>query len=187
MAERPSGRGGTAPRATDDASRGFDARFAEFRAAMRAADRLSLVVAIAGALAALLLVIAEFSTIASVDIANGSCDVIASSTDRDRCALSGFERHGGALVLLGILIVVMAWGAGVGRSRPAALALVAAGAVAVGIGLLVDLPETDATGAIGASFEDAEGQAGPGLYLEILAGLLAAGAGALRLTRQPDL
>jgi hypothetical protein len=159
---------------------------AEFRAAMRAADRLSLVVAIGGALAALLLVIAEFSTVASVDLANGSCDVIASAADRDRCALSGFERHGGALLLLGVLILVMAWGAGVGRSRPAALALVVAGAVALGIGLLVDLPETDETGAIGFAFEDAKGQVGPGLYLEVLAGLLAAGAGALRLTRPPD-
>jgi hypothetical protein len=153
---------------------------------MRDADRLSLVVLIAGALAALLLVVAELSTIASVDVAGGSCDVIASSDDRDRCALSGFERHGGALVLLALLSAAMAWGAGVGRSRPAAVALAVVGALAVVIGLLVDLPETDETGAIGFAFEDAEGQAGPGLYLEVLAGLLAVGAGALRLTRQPD-
>jgi hypothetical protein len=153
---------------------------------MRDADRLSLVVLIAGALSALLLVIAEFSTVASVDVASGSCDVIASSADRDRCALSGFERHGGALVLLALLTLVMTWGAGVGRSRPAAVALFAIGVLALVIGLLVDLPETDETGAIGFAFEDAEGQPGPGLYLEILAGLVAAGAGALRLMRSAD-
>ena len=159
---------------------------AEFRAAMRAADRLSLVVAIVGALAALLLVIAEFSTVASVDLANGSCDVIASAADRDRCELSGFERHGGALILLALLTAAMAWGAGVGRSRPAAVALIVAGVAAIAIGLLVDLPETDETGSIGFLFENAEGQPGPGLYLEILAGLLSVGAGALRLMRPPD-
>jgi hypothetical protein len=139
-----------------------------------------------GAAAALLMVVAELTTIASVDVATGSCEVINDSAPElaDRCKLSGLERHGGALILLAILTVVMAWGAGLGGSRPAAAALVLIGAVVLGVGLLLDLPETDETGAIGRNFEGATASAGAGLYLELAAGALAIAAGALRLTRR---
>ena len=137
--------------------------------------------------AALLLVVTEFSTVASVDVAGGSCEVI-SDTDpalAERCTLSGFERNGGAFLLLVALAIPMAWGAGVGRSRPAALALVAVGAFVVGWALLVDLPVTDDTGAVGIGFEDATAKAGPGLALELVAGALALGAGLARLVARP--
>jgi hypothetical protein len=60
--------------------------------------------------------------------------------------------------------------------------------LALGLGvlawsLLVDLPVTDETGALGNSFEGARGQAGTGLTLEIAAGLLAVLAGGLGLRR----
>ena len=64
----------------------------------------------------------------------------------------------------------MAWGAGVGGSRPAAAALVAVGVVVLGIALLVDLPVTDETGAIGRNFEGATAAAGPASALELVAG-----------------
>ena len=136
-----------------------------------------------GGLAALLLVVAEFMTVASVDVASGSCEVIndANPDLADRCSLSGFERHGGALLLLGLLTAFMAWGAGMGASRPAAVALVAVGVIAVAIGLALDFPVTDDTGAIGRNFEGAEGKIGPGLYVEIVAGALAVAAGLRRL------
>jgi hypothetical protein len=52
--------------------------------------------------------------------------------------------------------------------------------------LLVDLPVTKETGALGESFEGARAQAGAGLWLEMFAALLAAVAGALRLlAREP--
>jgi hypothetical protein len=47
--------------------------------------------------------------------------------------------------------------------------------------LAVDLPVTDDTGALGSNFEGARGQAGIGLTLEIVAGLVAIAAGAIRL------
>ena len=133
--------------------------------------------------AAALLFSTEFSTVASVDVASGSCEVIHDTDPAlaDRCELSGFERNGGAFLLVAALTVAMGWGAAFGGSRPAAMALVAIGVAVLLWALLVDLPVTGETGALGESFEGARAQAGTGLWLEILAGLLAAGAGALRL------
>jgi hypothetical protein len=144
-------------------------------------------ITVAGGVAAVLLVVTEFSTVASVDVASGSCEVTADTDPAlaDRCELSGFERNGGAFLLLAALTLLMAWGAGVGGSRPAALALVFVGVFALGWALLVDLPVTDETGAIGLNFEGATARAGPGLTLEIVAGGLALAAGTVAfLSRQ---
>ena len=161
---------------------------AGFRAATGSAGGFALALTVAGMIAGLLLVVTEFTTIASVDVASGSCEVINDS-DRalaDRCSLSGFERHGGAFVLLGLMTGAMAWGAGVGRSRPAGVALLAIGALVLALSLTLDRPQTHKTGAIGRNFEGAKAKAGPGLYLELLAGALAAGAGVARLTRREE-
>ena len=131
----------------------------------------------------MLLVATEFSTVASVDVANTSCEVIQDSDPAlaDRCELSGFERNGGSFLLLAALLGVMGWGAGIGGSRAAAIALLALGVVILAWALLVDLPVTKDTGALGSSFEGARGQRGSGFTLEVLAGVLAVGAGALQL------
>ena len=144
-------------------------------------------VAAMGAVAALLMVVTEFLTVASVDVASGSCEVITDTNPEiaDRCFLSGFERHGGALVLLGAVTMFMAWGAGVGGSRPAAFALIALGAVVVLWTVLIDLPATNDTGGIGPLYANAEAMSGPGLFTELIGGALAVAAGALRLLR-PD-
>jgi hypothetical protein len=177
--ERNRGRWEATREAAIDGSRQSAARSAEFGAA----KALALAVTAAGAIAAVLLVVTEFSTVASVDVAGGSCEVIndADPTLADRCALSGFERNGGAFLLLAALTVLMAWGAGMGGSRPAALALVAVGVIVLGWALLVDLPVTDETGAIGISFEGATAGAGPGFTIELVAGALACIAGAVGL------
>jgi hypothetical protein len=128
-------------------------------------------------------VAAEFSTVASVEVAGNSCAVITDSEPdlAERCQLSGFERNGGAFLLLGALAGVMAWGAGMGGSRPAAAALCVIGVLVLAWTLLVDLPVTRETGAIGRNFEGASGSAGPGLVLELAAGALALAAGVIRL------
>jgi hypothetical protein len=140
-----------------------------------------------GALAGALMLISLFSTIASVDVANSSCEVIndANPDLAERCVLSGFERHSIAFLLLGLLAWAMAYGVARGRSRPAAWGLLAVGAIAVALALLVDLPVTDDTGAIGRDFEGATASAGTGLWIELVGGLLALAAGglALRATR----
>ena len=143
----------------------------------------ALAVTATGLLAAVLLGLADVLPIVSVDVAGGSCEVINDSSPElaDGCVQSGFERHGPALLLLGLVTAAMAWGAGVGGSRPAAAALVAIGLVVLAIGLLIDLPVTDDTGAIGPRFEGARAQAEIGFTLELVAGVLAALAGAARL------
>jgi hypothetical protein len=159
-----------------------------FRAATRSASGFAIALTVAGMIAGLLLVITEFTTIASVDVASGSCEVINDSDPAlaDRCSLSGFERHGGAFVLLGLMTGAMAWGAGMGRSRPAGAALLAIGALVIVLALVLDLPQTHKTGAIGRNFEGATAQAGPGFYLELLAGALAAGTGGSALMRRRE-
>ena len=174
-----------ADRQTDDGSRTQGGRTLDFRAALRNAGPVWIAISAAGALAGLLLVATEFLTIASVDVASGSCEVIndANPALADRCRLSGFERHGGAFLLLGLLALLMAYGAGLGRSVLAAIALIAIGAIVLVWALALDLPETDKTGAIGRNFEGASGQRGPGLYVEIVGGLAAILAGGARLLR----
>jgi hypothetical protein len=182
-----SRRGGTGREATFDGSRGFPARIAALGATLRRSGGVATGVAAAGALAALLMAITEFLTVAAVDVANGSCEVIndANPALADRCSLSGFERHGGAFLLLGVLTLAMALGASAGRSRPAAVALIVIGALVLGWALALDLPQTHQTGAIGRDFEGAAAMAGAGLFTEIAAGVLAVGAGVARLLR-PD-
>ena len=133
--------------------------------------------------AALLLIGTEFSAVATVDVASGSCEVINDANPglADRCELSGLERNGGSFLLLAAFAAFMALGAGLGESRPAAWALVAVGALVLAWSLLVDLPVTDETGVLGRDFEGAAASAGPGLTLELVAGALLVGAGALRL------
>ena len=132
---------------------------------------------------AVLLVATAFSTIASVDVASGSCEVIQDTNPElaDRCELSGFERNGGSFLLLAALAAAMAWGAGIGSSRPAAVALVVIAVAVLAWALLVDLPVTNETGALGRNFEGAMAAAGPGLTIEIVAGVLILAAGAVRL------
>jgi hypothetical protein len=151
--------------------------------ALRGASPLAIGIFGAGVVAAVLLVVTEFSTIASVDVASGSCQVIQDTNPElaDRCELSGLERNGGAFFLLAALALFMAWGAGIGASRPAAFALVALGVAVIAWALLVDLPETNETGALGRGYEGATAAAGAGLTIELVAGALALAAGAVRL------
>ena len=154
---------------------------------MRRAPRPLLAVTVLGMVAALLMIVTEFSTVASVELTglDESCETqLVDPEQRDRCSLTGFDRHGGAFVLLGLITILMAAGAGVGGSRPAGAALVAIGLLVLALTLFLDLPETDEAGAVGSSFEGAEGSAGIGFYFELVGGLLALAAGALRLTRR---
>jgi hypothetical protein len=136
-----------------------------------------------GLIAAVLLVVTEFSTVAKVDVASGSCHVLEDTNPdlADRCELSGFERNGGSFLLLALLTGAMAWGAGLGGSRPAGVALIGVGAVVLIWALFVDLPVTKDTGLIGQDFAGATASAGAGLVTEIVAGALAVAAGVIRL------
>ena len=138
--------------------------------------------------AGVLMLLAELTTVISIDVAVGSCDSIYDTDPdlADDCAQTGFERSSVALLLLGLLTLAMGAGAAFGRSRPAAVALIVIGVVVLGIALLVDLPASDDTGLIGRRYAAAEATAGTGLLLELAASVLAVCAGVLRVIRPDD-
>jgi hypothetical protein len=133
--------------------------------------------------AALLLVAAELSTIASVHVAGDSCEVINDSSPdlADRCELSGWERHGGALVLLALVAAGAGVAARAGATGAGGAVLAVAGLVTLGLTLIGDLPETNETGAIGLNVDGATASPGLGFYLELTGGALCLIAAALAL------
>ncbi len=161
---------------------------AAVRAKIRAFGTLRLAVLALGLTAGLLMLIAELSTIWSVDVVTASCSDLADPSLADACVRKGYEAHLFALIVLGLLVLVMTWGAARGASRPAALALVAIGAVVLAIALIGDAPKVDETGRIGQNFDEAEANPGAGFYLEIAGGILAVLGGglALRLGARPS-
>ena len=134
------------------------------------------------------MLLTEVTTVVSVDLRNTSCEVIYDSNPKlaDNCSLTGLERSSVALLLLGLLTFAMGSGAAFGRSRPAAVALIGIGVVVLLITLLRDLPASDETGAIGRDYANATASAGAGLWFELIGGVLAAAAGALRVVRPED-
>jgi hypothetical protein len=135
-----------------------------------------LIVAIAGSL---LMIASEFATLRSVKVLTASCSDLADPSLRGSCVTHGGEEHAYALVLLGIVALLMTWGAVMGRSRPAAFALMAIGAAVVVIALVTDVPDVHKTGVLGDRFDSARAEAGPGLWMEILGGALVFAAGAM--------
>lgn len=122
--------------------------------------------------AVVLLVVAEFSTVFEVTV--GSLGVVKRSS-------TGGAHHGYALLVIGLAAVGMVlWALGSG-GRPAALALVALGVAALVVALVIDLPDTRASGQLPESlaYENARARAGAGLGLEIAGGVLLLVAGAV--------
>jgi hypothetical protein len=136
-------------------------------------------VLVLGLAAGVLMLLAELSTIWSVDVVTASCSDLASPELADSCVRKGYEAHLFALIVLALLTLAMAWGAARGGSRPAAIALIAIGAVVLMIALIGDLPRVNETGRIGENFDEAKADPGAGFYMEIGAGVLAVLAGAL--------
>lgn len=149
---------------------------------------VAIAVAVVACAAAVLMLLSEITTVIKIDVAVGSCDSIYDTSPdlADNCEQKGFERSSVALLLLGLLTLAMGSGAAFGRSRPAAVALVVIGVVVLGITLLSDLPASDETGLIGRRYAAAQASAGPGLWFELVAGVLAVLAGAVRLLRPDD-
>jgi hypothetical protein len=77
-----------------------------------------------------------------------------------------------ALVLIGVVLGVMSFGAAVRGARPAALACLVLSLAAVFVVLGVDRPTLDDTGLIGRTYELAEARPGAGFYVESLGAAL---------------
>jgi hypothetical protein len=136
-----------------------------------------------------LLILTEFSRIRYITTITASCEDLSQQSLRDSCLVIGHESHHWGFALLGLFVLLMAFGAAVGGSRPAAVALLVAGALGLGITLLHDLPDTNKKGQVGVAFADAKAHKGTGFWLELIGSSLALTAGAFgvyRLRPQPD-
>ena len=127
-------------------------------------------------LGALLLLVAEFTTLFTVKTA-GTGTLIKSV---------GTGSHDSyALIPIAVLAVGLAWGAVVTGSRWALAAVGALGAVALLIALIGDLPDAQASGTVGSAlsgFHTAADNPSAGLYLETFGAIvlvIAAGCGLL--------
>jgi hypothetical protein len=140
------------------------------------------VIALRGALAvaavagAVLLVVATFATVISIEVGT-TTHVSGADT-----AHSGWDRHGPALLLLAVLALALLGGALRGM-RMAMIGLVAAGVAALAIAMIWDRPHVHDTGAVGELYAEAKADPGAGYYTETLGGalVLVAGGGLLLL------
>jgi hypothetical protein len=130
--------------------------------------------AVLGAIGALCLIASTFATIIRIQVGTTS-----KVPDFDT-HLSGWNRHGPALLLLGLFALAMALGALRG-ARPAAAALAATGLVALVLVVLVDVPDLNKVGFIGKLYEDAVAGPRVGFYLESAGAALILAAGGLLL------
>jgi hypothetical protein len=97
--------------------------------------------------------------------------------------LSGWDRHGPALLVLAACAALMAVGALRG-ARPAMAAVTACGLAALAIAIATDLPHLHDTGQVGDLYTDASAGPKAGFYLEVAGGALLTFAGAALLAAQ---
>jgi hypothetical protein len=135
------------------------------------------IAALAGCVA---LVIATFTTVIQITV--GTTARVAGADT----SLSGWDRHGPALIVLALLAV---WLLGMAlRGAGAAMAgLAAAGVAALAIAMIWDRPHVHDTGSVGDLYAEATADPASGYYLETLGGalLLLAGGGLLVLGPAP--
>jgi hypothetical protein len=165
-----------APEATGNDSKGRPLPPAEARV-QRYALLLRIFLGVAGVVGGLLLVLATNATIIQINI--GTTGETASGIDT---ALSGADRHGPALIVIGVFAMVMLAGA-VQGARPAMLALAASGVVVLVLSIVSDARNIDDTGALRELYSGTIAGAGNGFYYETLGGalLLICGGGLLVL------
>ena len=173
--------GAESSKALPETAENRSSRSASVGGAFRALGPLWITVLALAVVGALLMIAAEFSTLRSVKVLTASCSDLADPSLRGSCVTHGGEEHSYALVLLGIVSLLMAWGAAVGRSRPAGAALALLGAAVVVIALATDVPDIHKTGVLGDRFESAHATAGPALWMEIAGGALVFAAGVISL------
>jgi hypothetical protein len=127
-------------------------------------------------LGALLLVVAEFTTLFTVHAIGASAPIKSVSTG---------SHNAYCMILVAALAVLLAWAATSTGNRWALVALLGVGIAALLIALVGDLPDAQATGTIGTvqtGFKSASDKASAGLYLETAGAIvlmIAGGSGLL--------
>lgn len=124
------------------------------------------------------MIVSDFLTLWHVDVVTAKCSDLASPDLRGACSTTGGSHHGYAIAILGLIVLLMTWGAAFGGSRPAAVALAVLGLAGLGIVFGVDRPDIHHTGLVGAQFSSAEANPGIGYWLEIAGSALALAGGA---------
>jgi hypothetical protein len=81
--------------------------------------------------------------------------------------------HGYALLVIGLALIPMAWGAVKGGSKPAAIAAVVLSVIALFVALGIDLPDLNETGLIGRTYDQAQARPRVGFFVETLGATLA--------------
>ena len=81
--------------------------------------------------------------------------------------------HGYALLVIGLALIPMAWGAVKGGSKPAAIAALVLSVIALFVALGIDLPDLNETGLIGRSYDQAQARPRVGFFVETLGATLA--------------
>lgn len=172
------------PEAAGDASKGSAERTgaagADFLGRIRDSGRLGWLLLALALVAAVVLVVAEFSTVSSRTIGIGAC---ADRVGADKCRTTGHDAHAFALLILAVVGLVMAWGAVVGRSRAAAWATALVGIGVLVIALAIDLPSLDDTRGLQQLYSDVQTHVGTGFRLELLGGVLMLLVGGLSVMR----
>jgi hypothetical protein len=150
-----------------DSGRNFDRSGPPFGRHTGEFDRGTGGLILAGALlAALLLVVAEFTSLYDVHIATSSVPLKT---------VSGGANHSYAMLVIGLAAAGLGLAVWQSGSRPALLALGVLGVVALLIALLGDLPDSEATGLAGSptrGYVNASSTPSAGLYLETLGSVL---------------
>jgi hypothetical protein len=144
------------------------------RPSLTSAKALRLGLAAAAATGVICLLLATFTTVIAITVGTAT-----KVPDHDT-HLSGWDRHGPALIVIALFAAPMVAGALRG-ARPAMVALATLGLVALLIAVVGDVPDLDETGFVGQVYADAAAGAQAGFYLETLGGVLLLGAGGLML------
>ena len=172
------------PEAANDASRGSAGRTraaeADFRVRIRDSGRLGWLLLGLAVVAAVLLVVAEFSTVSYRTIGIGAC---ADRVGADKCRTLGHDAHAFALVILAVVGLVMAWGGVAGRSRAAAWATAAIGVAVLVIVVALDVPSLDDKRGLEKLYNDVGTHVGTGFRLELIGGVLLLLVGGLAVGR----
>ena len=81
--------------------------------------------------------------------------------------------HGYALLVIGLALIPMSWGAVKGGSKPAAIAALVLSVIALFVALGIDLPDLNETGLIGRTYDQAQARPRVGFFVETLGATLA--------------
>src|SRR4051812_11545684 len=121
---------------------------------------------IAGCAGVAALVAATFTTVIRITV--GATTRLAALDTH----LSGWDRHGPALLVIAAFALVMLVGAVRRGARPAVIAVIVCGAAALLVALAFDAPRLDDTGQVGRLYADASAGPGVGFWLELAGGAL---------------